>query len=166
MKINFHKQELPCLWRATPSPWHRIISTIASLAGIAAIFSGCASNSSSHSTTSIPTVAPESVKPEEIANYARAVMALESKRQDLYPKIQQFIKKQQVPDINCTKLDTISSLSRDAQKLAVAYCKEAKQVIESNNLTITQFNQITVTAQANLNLEKRIQTELIRLNQR
>lgn len=166
MKINFHQQELPCLWRATPSPWHRIRSTIASLATIAAILSGCASNSSSHSTTSIPTVAPESVKPEEIANYARAVMALESKRQDLYAQIQKLLEKQQVPDINCTKLNTISSLSGDAKKLAIAYCKEAKQVIESNSLSITQFNQITVTAQANPNLEQRIQTELIRLNQR
>ena len=93
-------------------------------------------------------------------------MALESKRQALYAQIQQFIKKQQVPDINCTKPDTIDRLSGDGQKLAIAYCKEAKQVIESNNLSITQFNQITATAQANPNLEKRIQTELIRLNPR
>ncbi|HBE16159.1 MAG TPA: hypothetical protein DEG17_18770 [Cyanobacteria bacterium UBA11149] len=166
MKINFHKQELPCLWRATSSPWHRIRSTIASLATIATILSGCASKSASNLTTSISTVPPESVKPEEIANYARAIMAIESKRQGLYTQIQQVIKKQQVPDINCTKPDTISSLSGDPQKLAVAYCNQAKEAIESNKLTITRFNEITVTARDNPNLEQRIQTELIRINQR
>ena len=108
----------------------------------------------------------ESIKTEDITNYASSVIAIEPKRQEIYSQIQPAIKKQRVPDINCTKPDTISSLSGDGQKLAVAYCKEAKKVIESNKLTITQFNQITATAQANPNLEKRIQTELIRLNQR
>ncbi len=93
-------------------------------------------------------------------------MAIEPRRQEIYAQIQSIVKKQQVSEINCTKPDTISRLPGDVHKIAVAYCNQAKKDIESYKLTITQFNQITATAQANPNLEKRIQTELIRLNQR
>ena len=93
-------------------------------------------------------------------------MAIEPRRQEIYAQIQSGIKKEQISDINCTKPDTISRLPGNVQKMAVDYCNQAKKDIESYKLTITQFNQITTTAQANPNLEKRIQTELIRLNQR
>ncbi|MCP2730849.1 DUF4168 domain-containing protein [Limnofasciculus baicalensis] len=111
-------------------------------------------------------MSPESIKTEDITNYASAVMAIEPRRQEIYAQIQSIVKKQQVSEINCTKRDTISRLPGDVQKIAVAYCNQAKKDIESYKLTITQFNQITATAQGNPNLEKRIQTELIRLNQR
>ncbi|HAO13605.1 MAG TPA: hypothetical protein DCQ51_21180, partial [Planktothrix sp. UBA8407] len=47
--------------------------------------------------------------------------------------------------------------------IAVNYCTQAKSIIETNELTITRFNQITQSQQADPALQKRIQGELQRL---
>ncbi len=138
----------------------RVISTIGLLAGLTAILAGCSSNQVSESPTPIPV---SSVSAEEVKNYAKAVLAIELERQEAYNDIQQMTNDEQVPDITCTKADTIAVLPKSVQDLAVEYCNNAKKIGEGQGLTMDKFNAITVSAQSNPELGKRIQNELVRL---
>jgi hypothetical protein len=131
------------------------------LAGLTAILAGCSSNQVSDSQTSIPTVS--SIRAEEVENYAKAVLAIEPKRQEAYNEIQKMTNDEQVPNITCNKADTITALAKSVQDVAVNYCNQAKKIGEGQGLTMSQFNAITVSAQSNPELGKRIQNELVRL---
>ena len=141
---------------------YKVVSTITWLAGLTAILAGCASNSASNAPTPIATVS--SVSAEEVKNYAKAVLAIESSRKNAYTEIQQKIDNdQKVPDITCTQADTIASLPKSVQDIAVNYCNQSKKIGESHGLTMPQFNAITVSAQTNPDLQRRIQNEMVRL---
>jgi hypothetical protein len=139
----------------------RVVSTITWLVGFTAILAGCTSNSASNSPTPIPTVS--SVSPEEVKNYAKAVLAMESSRKSAYTEIQKITNDQKIPDITCTKTDTITPLAKSVQDIVVNYCNQSKKIGESHGLTIPQFNAITVSAQTNPDLQRRIHNELVRL---
>lgn len=105
-----------------------------------------------------------SVSTEEIKNYARAVLAIEPKRQEAYKEIRKtFNDDEKVPEIVCTRADTLASLTKNVQDIAVNYCNQSKKIGESHNLTMQQFNAITLNAQTNQELQKRIYNELVRL---
>jgi hypothetical protein len=103
------------------------------------------------------------VSAEEVENYAKAVLAIEQSRQAAYNEIQQIINEEQVPNFNCLQADTIYALPGNVRDIAVNYCERAKDIGETQKLTMTQFNAITVTAQSDSELLKRIQNELVRL---
>lgn len=139
----------------------RVISTIGWLAGLTAILAGCASSQVSDAPTPIATVT--SLSADEIENYAKAVLAIEQSRQVASTEIQQMTNNGTVPDVTCTKADSIAGLASNIQKIAVNYCEKSKEHIETHGLTILKFNGITVTAQSNTELQERIQSELVRL---
>lgn len=131
------------------------------LLGVTAIISSCSSNSASETPSPIPTVT--SVSAKEVENYAKAVLAIEQIRLSAYNDIQQIINEEQVPNFSCTQADTIYALPGNVRDIAVNYCERAKDIGETQGLTMTQFNAITVTAQSDSELLKRIQNELVRL---
>lgn len=133
------------------------------LAGLTAVLAGCSSPSASDSPTPISTPSGKSFTTEEVKNYAKAVLAIEPSRQSAYNEIQKLSNDEKVPGITCTKADTIAALPKSIQDIAVNYCNQAKKIGESQGLTMPQFNAITVSAQSNLELQKRIQNELLRL---
>ncbi len=139
----------------------RVLFSIAWLLGVTAIMSSCSSNSASETPSPIPTVT--TVSAEEVENYAKAVLAIEQSRQAAYNEIQQIINEEQVPNFNCIQADTIYALPGNVRDIAVNYCERAKDIGETQGLTMTQFNAITVTAQSDSELLKRIQNELVRL---
>jgi hypothetical protein len=142
----------------------RVLYTLSLLAGLTALLAGCSSNRASNSQANIPAVSVESLSNEEIENYAKAVLAIEDSRQNAYNEIQQINNDEPVPDINCTQPETINVLSGDIKKIAVNYCNQSKKFIsETQGLTMARFNGITVSAQEDLDLQRRIQNELIRL---
>jgi hypothetical protein len=102
------------------------------------------------------------VSDEEIRNYARAVLLIEPRRQQAYDEIK-GISGGAVPAVICNETGSINSLNRDLRAIAVNYCEQAKNYIEQHNLTVTRFNEITRSQQANPNLQERIQEELLRL---
>ncbi len=144
-------------------PSLRVLSTIAWLVGVTAILAGCSSTQVSDDPTPIPTISGESVTPKEVENYAKAVLAIEQSRRSAFNDIQQILKNGQIPDINCTQSDTLADLPNDVKNIAVKYCNQSKKIGESQGLTMPQFNAITVSAQSDSELKRRIQNELIRL---
>jgi hypothetical protein len=143
----------------------RVLSTLGWLVGLTAILAGCSSNSASETSTEIQAVSGESISAEEVENYAKTVLAIEPSRQSAYTEIQQLINDEQFPDVSCTKSDTIATLPSNIRDIAVNYCNQSKQISESQGLTLSQFNTITASAQADPELQKRIQNELVRLQQ-
>lgn len=137
-----------------------LLRAIALVVGLTVLLSGCFSTSK---TPPSPATTPLSVSNEEVKNYARTVIAIEPSRIATYKEIQSLSKSQKPIQVNCSQPDTIKALSRQAQEIAVNYCNQAKKIGESNGLTIARFNEITLTAQSDPELKRRIQNELIRL---
>lgn len=128
------------------------------------ILAGCASSSVPNAEPTISPVSGESISTEEVENYARAVLAIEPSREAAYSEILQEVNdEQKVARVACTQPETIAALPGDVQEIATNYCQRAKQIGESNGLTMTQFNTITASAQADPELQQRLQNELIRL---
>jgi hypothetical protein len=150
--------EIPISPAASP---RLLVVIIGWLAGIAAILSGCGSNSASNPPTPIPTVT--SVSTEDIQSYARAVLSIDINRKTAYEEIQKMTRNERVPDVTCTEAKSITALSKDIQGIAVNYCQRSKKSIENEGLTTGKFNAITVSAQSNPELQQRIQSELVRL---
>ncbi|MGH2416085.1 MAG: DUF4168 domain-containing protein [Microcystaceae cyanobacterium] len=100
----------------------------------------------------------------QVINYARAVLLMESHRQQAYLDIQQIIG-QPPPEIVCNQPSTFRHLPTNAQKIAVNYCTISKKIVENSGLSTTQFNAITVRVQSDQDLERRIQNAMIRIRQ-
>lgn len=100
----------------------------------------------------------------EISNYARAVLGIEPRRQAAYDEIR-GIAGGSVPAVVCHETRNINRLGRNIREIAVNYCNKAKEIIETNGLTVSRFNDITKSQQADPALQQRIQAELQRLQQ-
>ncbi|MDX2100735.1 MAG: DUF4168 domain-containing protein [Leptolyngbyaceae cyanobacterium bins.59] len=109
-------------------------------------------------------VQAQTITDAELKNYARVVMAIEPIRQTAYSEIKRLIGDREVPPIICNKQESLKNLPTNTRNIAVNYCNQSKRVVESNGLTIARFNAITARLQqGDEALEKRIQTELLRL---
>lgn len=101
---------------------------------------------------------------EEITNYARAVLALEARRHQVFNEIKKIVGS--VPRIVCNEQSSIEALpGATPQRLATSYCEEAEKIVEMKGLTINRFNEITDRQQGNPQLRQRIQAEILRLQQ-
>lgn len=146
----------------TKAPASLLLIALGGFAGITAILTGCGSNSASESPTPTPMVTPASS--EDIENYARAILAIEPIRQAAYEEIQKMTNNERIPDITCTKSESLAALSKNIQGIAVNYCQRSKKFIdETEGLTMDKFNAITSSVQSNPELQQRIQNELVRL---
>ena len=141
---------------------HKLFLPIAWLTGLATMLVGCAAPPVAESPSPLPTVT--SLTAEEIERYAKALLAIDQSRQAASKEIQQMTNSNTVPDITCTKAESIANLPKNIRDVVVNYCKQSKKYIDdTQGLTIAQFNAITVTAQSNPDLQQRLQNELVRL---
>ena len=90
-------------------------------------------------------------------------------RRGVYQEVQNEYQKQspggEIPPIICNEKKTVNTLPQNIQVIAVNYCDQAKKFIESNDLTVSQFNQITMTQKIDPILREKIQAELIRIQE-
>ncbi|TAE54988.1 MAG: DUF4168 domain-containing protein [Nostocales cyanobacterium] len=99
----------------------------------------------------------------EITNYAKSVLEMEPKRQEAFGEIKKLIGGNEIPKIVCNDSKSMASLPTTAKSVAVKYCNESQQVVESNSLSIERFNEITLETQTNDKLKRQIYNTLIRL---
>jgi len=100
---------------------------------------------------------------ENIRNYARAALALESRRHEVANEIKKIVG--DVPRIICDQPTSFSALPGNAPQLAVSYCDQAKRIIEAKGLTVSQFNDMTRSQQNDPRFRQRIQAEILQLLQ-
>lgn len=105
----------------------------------------------------------EALSPEEISNYAKAVLAIERVRQPALSQIRQLINSSNMPGVACNQSDSVSRLPNNARQIFVGYCQQSKNIVESNGLSPGRFNEITVLLRSNPNLQQKVRTELMRL---
>ncbi|MBE9197529.1 MULTISPECIES: DUF4168 domain-containing protein [unclassified Nodularia (in: cyanobacteria)] len=131
------------------------ILTTASLVTSSLIFS-------SHADAQTP-AANNSVNNTDITNYAQAVLAMETPRQQAFDEIKKLIGGGEIPKIICNDPNSMNKLPRPAQNIAVTYCNRSLKIVEDNGLSIDRFNKITVELQNNNNLKRQVYNTLIRL---
>ncbi|MGK7921173.1 MAG: DUF4168 domain-containing protein [Trichodesmium sp.] len=113
----------------------------------------------------------QGITDEEITKYAASVLKIEDLRIGVYREIQNEFQKQSpnmtVPPIICSDKNSVNNpqLSQNIQVIAIDYCNQAKKIIETNDLTVSRFNRITMTQKTDPRLQQKIQDELIRLQQ-
>lgn len=105
----------------------------------------------------------QAVSEQEIQSYARSVLAIEPIRVNAYDQIQKITGSSEVPAVACHRPSSLSNLPENIRDIAIDYCNQAIAIVERNNLTISRFNQITVTHQSNRELFERIQREINRI---
>ncbi|MFM7424995.1 MAG: DUF4168 domain-containing protein [Elainella sp.] len=105
----------------------------------------------------------QAVSDQEIQSYARSVLAIEPVRVAAYNQIKQMSGSNDVPVVACHRPSSLSNLPDSIRDIAVEYCNQAIAIVESNNLTITRFNQITVAHQSDASLSDRIQQAINRI---
>ena len=67
-----------------------------------------------------------------------------------------------MPRVVCNETSQINRLSGNVRGIVVNYCQQAKKIIETNGLTVSRFNQLTLLQQANPAVKQLIQAELLR----
>ena len=142
-------------------------SLFAGIISAAALASGWAPGLYGQSSPSLVFVAAaqaQDMSNEEITSYARSVLAIEPRRDRAYNEIKGLVGGS-VPRVVCNETKEINRLSGNVRGIAVNYCQEAKRIIETNGLTVSRFNQLTLLQQANPAVKQRIQAELLRLQQ-
>lgn len=99
----------------------------------------------------------------DIVNYSRALLRIEPERQQAFDKIKKIIGDREIPKIVCSEPNSFKSLPSEARDVAVNYCNRSQQIVQSNGLSIDQFNNITLQLQNNEDLKRQIYNTLIRL---
>jgi hypothetical protein len=99
----------------------------------------------------------------QVTNYAKAVLEAEPLRQTALNDMKQAIGSGDVPQIVCDKQETFNSLPENARNVASNYCNEYGTIVRKYFNSFEQFNQITRNVQNDPNLKKRIQDEMVRL---
>lgn len=105
----------------------------------------------------------ESLSPEEVTNYAKAVLAIERLRQPALSQIRQIVNSSNMPGIACNQSDSANRLPNDARRIFVGYCQQSKNIVENYGLSPSRFNEITVLLRSNPSLQQKVRTELMRL---
>ena len=118
----------------------------------------------SHQLTFNGTAYAEDFTAQEVTKYARAVLEIETHRQQAYQDIQQIIGTQP-SDIVCNEPNSFTSLPADAKQVARTFCRTSKKIVENSGLTVSQFNTITSSVQSDKSLERRIQDAMLQIQQ-
>jgi hypothetical protein len=103
----------------------------------------------------------QSISDQDVANYARSVLAIEPLRQSAYEDIKRI--SGSVPRIECHRPSSLNDLPDNVRQIASNYCNQAISIVESNSLTITRFNSIRVAQDADSSLLNRIQQAILEL---
>lgn len=114
-----------------------------------------------------------SVSPEMIMGYATSVLEMDSRRTEAYEQIETLLAGTSYNiadvDMSCTGTANLNQLPRNLRgnirTIVVNYCNQASDIVETNGLTIREFNQITAAHPQDQALSEQIRTALIQLQQ-
>ncbi|MDM9381186.1 DUF4168 domain-containing protein [Chlorogloeopsis sp. ULAP01] len=102
-------------------------------------------------------------KNPEIMGYSRALIKIESARQQAFENIKKIIGNREVPKMACNDPNSLNNIPSEARDIAVNYCNRSQEIVKENGLTPEQFNKITVELQNNEDLKRQIYNTLIHL---
>jgi hypothetical protein len=98
----------------------------------------------------------------DLAKFARAAFAIEIERRNIEQKISSMTGGN-VPQVGCDRPGNLAKLPDNVRDVFVDFCKFSKQTIQSNDLTVGQFNAIKNNYNSNPVIKKRVDSELRRI---
>ncbi|PSO61835.1 MAG: hypothetical protein BRC38_17180 [Cyanobacteria bacterium QH_6_48_35] len=105
----------------------------------------------------------QNLNEKQVMNFSRAVLEIEPLRQSTYDELKKIMGSQSVPSIACNEQQNWRGLSEQAQKIVINYCNRAREIVKSNNLTISQFNEIKMRVDSEPKFKQRIQEALMEI---
>lgn len=106
------------------------------------------------------------ISAQEIVNYAKSVLGMESGRQIAFDEIKKVMgNSNNIPKIVCNDPNSFNALPGRAKNIAIDYCNRSKQIVESNGLSIDRFNEMTVDIQKSEGLQQQLYNKLIEIQQ-
>ncbi len=104
------------------------------------------------------------ISDDDIIKFAEAVLEIEPFRQQAYEQIQKIIGAPP-PNIHCHNPNDLNNLNEEIRTIASDYCNSSKNIVENSGLSVSQFNEIkkTLDANPNSNLVQRIQDAMLQL---
>jgi hypothetical protein len=118
----------------------------------------CGSNPKANSASSLVSAEElaKTITDPEIKNYAKAVVAIEQLRKTTNQEMTKVSEGKPFDEVFCTQPETITNLPTKMQEVAIVFCTKVRKLSEENGLTIPRFNAITINAQNNPEVQKRI----------
>lgn len=114
------------------------------------------------------------ISSDEITSYAASVLEMDPYRTEAYTQIKNLLTgiehDMSAVDLSCAGSTNLNQLPRnvrsDVRAIIVNYCNRASTIVESNGLTVGQFNAITAAYPQDPGLAEQIRTALIQIQQR
>ncbi len=129
------------------------------------LLSGCGGNASNENA---PVAEGENSPEPWLNNYTTALWQIEQQRQTTYPVLQENIpdaEQAALAEVRCNQPETIRGFSRTLRREIVAYCDRVAEIIETQNLTVDEFNQIGDRLDDDSRLNNQVIEQLAELQQ-
>lgn len=129
------------------------------------LLSGCGGNASNENA---PVAEGENSPQPWLNDYTTALWQIEQQRQSTYPVLQENIpdtEQAALAEVRCNQPETIRGFSRTLRREIVAYCDRVAEIIEAQNLTVDEFNQIRDRLDEDPLLETQVMQQLTELQQ-
>jgi hypothetical protein len=106
------------------------------------LLSGCGGNASNENT---PVANGDNPPETSLSKYTAAVWEIERQRQATYRVLAENVPDSEqaaFAEVRCNQPDTIRGFSRTLRQEIVNYCDRVAEMIQAENLTVEEFNQI------------------------
>ena len=138
------------------------IKTLVAIALGSTLLASCAASDESIAETE-QVGEPVLDKEQTITAYARSVLEIDRLRRTAYDQIAEANSDAPPPQVICDNPDTVAGLRGEIKRIAVNYCREAKEIVEREQLNVTIFNEVTQRISDDAQLKADIENELRRL---
>ncbi|MFO8039324.1 MAG: DUF4168 domain-containing protein [Sodalinema sp.] len=129
------------------------------------LLSGCGGNASNENT---PVADGDNSRETWLNNYTAAVWEIERQRQATYRVLAENVpdtEQAALAEVRCNQPDTIRGFSRTLRQEIVNYCDRVAEMIQAENLTVEEFNQIRDRLDEDPILNNQVMEQLARLQE-
>lgn len=113
-------------------------------------------NTQSNSFTISNQVLAQSFSDAELTRYAQAAVEIERLRRSTFASIENIIGQERSSQLACHQKDSINSLPSNARTLMNDFCQNSEVIVRRNQLTMSEFNQITQQVRQDNELRSRL----------
>jgi hypothetical protein len=154
--------------RTTSSGWKNILTrlSIAAMLTVTGIMAGIIPEFSKTSgQLNFSTLAyAQDFRPEEVTNYAKAGFQMELLRRQVYRRIKKMMN-ESPQNISCDRPNSYENLSNDLGRIVNTYCKDSRDLVTNNNLSVSRFNELKKLYDRGGDFYQQVQNALIKLQQ-
>ena len=140
---------------------HAGYNTIAIFAIATVTLTGCGSGAEEATENSDETVAPVTVTPAEVQNYAKAILEIEPAREVALGRVQTLMDDGVAPIVTCSQPESLKELSTEVREAIVTFCNQARDIGASYGFTPARFNAITSNLPADATLKEQVTQALM-----